>query len=165
MRTEMGSQLYRGTVLHDPARGDHQHAREVPRILHVVGDAKQCGLSPQLTDPLQERPPLAPFQTAEGLIQDDQTRARSQHAAAQAHPLPFTARDQPAALTEVGLETVRQALQEIVEPEIIQHLRKRQAIPVARAVAQVAQQRAIPELDRRIDPHRLCSQPIESLGI
>jgi hypothetical protein len=131
---------------------DDQHPLKRLRRAHVVGNAEQGGFLPQAARACQQLPPLLTVEPTERLIQNHQPHPRPEQRPPQPHPLPFPTGDQPSPLAEQGLETVGKLLQHIAQLGLLDDGGERRGVIAMRSIAQVLEQRAIPELHSRIDP-------------
>jgi hypothetical protein len=103
------------TILDNAPPVHDQYTIECLGLTHVMGDAEQRGLPPQLASASEQLPPLLAVEPTAGLIKDDQPRPRPEHGPPESHPLAFSARDHGAPLAEPCLQPVGQSLQDTAQ--------------------------------------------------
>src|SRR6266850_1003397 len=82
----------RGAPILDDAPLVHdEHTIERERLTDIVSDTQQGGIAPHVTSSLEQLRAAIAFESAEGLIQDDETCIAAQKRARQPDPLSFAA--------------------------------------------------------------------------
>ena len=95
-----------GTILDNAPPVHDQHPIERLRLTHVMGDAEQRGLAPQLAGTGEQLLPLLAVEPTAGLVQDNQAHPGAEHGPPESHPLAFSARYQGTPLAESRLQPV-----------------------------------------------------------
>src|SRR5262245_13945331 len=134
-------------VLDDATTFDHEDAVEVGGLGDIVRDAEKRRLGPEAARPLQELAPLAPIETAERLIQDDEPRRGSHERAREANALALAARHQRPALAQLRLKSIRQTLEHLAQVGGLDHVDERRSSWSRSAEQHVLEQRSVPQAD------------------
>ncbi len=73
----------RRTVLNDAPSFHHEHALEVEALPYIVGDTEERRLRPTISDRVPQSHPSLALESAEGLIEDDESYVAAQKTARQ----------------------------------------------------------------------------------
>ena len=146
-------------VLDDAATLDDEHALERAGLAHVVRDAEQRGAPPSGARFLQQRLPALAVQPAKGLVEDHEARVGPQQRPREANALTLAARRSARRPRRAGTAAPAAAAP---APAPARPARSPSASGVAGghgvAIAEIVEERAVPELHRRIDPGGLAPQ-------
>ena len=121
--------------------------------------------APHLARSLQQGAPLLTIQTTKRLVQNDQPHATPCQGSSQAHALAFPTRHQPSALPQGRLQAVGEAVEHAPQIRLRQDLGHQGGGSVGHPIAEIVEQRTIPELDGGIHPGGDLAHPGQMLVV
>jgi hypothetical protein len=149
------------TVFYNTSSFDDQDAVKREGFTHIMRDAEQGRLLPQLTGSGEQNATTFTVESAEWLVENDKPDAITQHGPSETHSLTLTAREQRAAFTKIGLQAIGEPFQDTTQISLFDHLTHGKTRMVRGPVAQVVEERTVPKLHRWINPCSLMAQPFK----
>jgi hypothetical protein len=102
-------------VLDDAAILHHERARKSHGLANIVRDAQQGSALPVKASTRQQLPSLMPIKSSKWFVQESKAHATSHEGTSKADALAFSARNQAAALAEVGLQSIWQFFEKLAK--------------------------------------------------
>ena len=129
-----------------------------------MGYAEQGRIAPVFASAAHEISALLAIEAAEGFVQNHEADATPVQGASEPNALSFAARDQPAVLSQVRLQTSRQLFQKLMQLRRFEQFRIRYGSRI-RAEEEILEERSVPELHRGIDPGSLPTKFVQDLCV